>query len=167
MQQKTIPNYATHGNTYNSSILKPTGASHSHLHKPNEKKEKRTSLRASSLGVTAPELVPRACTCRRPARSDGVVAKGRALRPVRAVSGPRADRLGTWLALPRSSTTAGTRMRRLGAPKPTREPKTSARPKEAGQASPRKEEKKSTRARQNSKSRRRAQKRAPAERRPA
>ena len=30
-------------------------------------------------------------------------------------------------------------MRRLGAPKPTREPKTSARPKEAGQASPRKE----------------------------
>ena len=41
---------------------------------------------------------------------------------------------------PSSSWTAtGTRMRRLGAPKPTREPQTSARPKAAGQASPRKE----------------------------
>ena len=81
MQQKTIPNYATHGNTYHSSILNPTGASHSHLHKPKKKNKRKgvaTSLCASSLGVTAPELVPRACTCRRPARSDGVVEKGRA-----------------------------------------------------------------------------------------
>ena len=100
MQQKTIPNYATHGNTYNSSILKPTGASHSHLHKPKEKNKRKgvaTSLCASSLFATAPELVPRACTCRRPARrparSDRLVVKRRALRPVSAVSGPRAARL--------------------------------------------------------------------------
>ena len=43
--------------------------------------------------------MPRACTCRRPARrparspahSDRVVARRRTLRPVRAVSGPRAE----------------------------------------------------------------------------
>ena len=62
---------------------------------PNEKKKKGTSLRASSLFATATELVP--------ARAVGplvgplvrtvVVVKGRALRPVSAVSGPRAARL--------------------------------------------------------------------------
>ena len=149
MQQKTIPNDATHGNTYNSSILKPTGASHSHLHKPNEKKEKGTSLRASSLFATAPELVPRACTCRRPARrparSDGVVEKRRRA-PSRQRSIPSAQFRGRGLlashpARPSLSWTAtGPRMRRLVAPKPTREPKSSARQKKAGQASPEEEE---------------------------
>ena len=51
-----------------------------------------------------PELVPRACTCRKPARSDGIVVKGAALRPVAAVS----DRglLVSHLARPSKPTTA-------------------------------------------------------------
>ena len=150
MQQKTIPNYATHGNTYHSSILRPTGASHSHLHKPKEKnkrKEVATSVCASSLSATAPELVPHACTCRRPtrrptrrpARPGGVEKKDRRSVP----SAQYRDRGLIALAPGSPFLVRGWqqgRMRRLGAPKPTREPKTSARQKEAGQASPEEEE---------------------------
>jgi len=152
MQQKTIPNYATHGNTYHSSILRPTGASHSHLHKPKEKNKRKgvaTSLCASSLSATAPELVPHACTCRRPARRParlgGVEEKDRRSVQYR-------DRGLIALAPGSPFLVRGRqqgRMRRLVAPKPTREPKTSARQKGSRSSEPRRRRRRSphTRAR--------------------
>ena len=63
--------------------------------RPKEKEKKVTSLSArrplcdrplSPSGVVT-GLVPRACTCRKPARSDGVEEKWQALRPTSGVSG--------------------------------------------------------------------------------
>ena len=84
MQQKNIPNKREHTATLTRFYFNRLGASHRHLHKPNEKKkESRLPCGASSLcdrslssSCVVPELVPRACTCREPARSDGIVVKG-------------------------------------------------------------------------------------------
>ena len=43
MQQKTIPNYATHGNTYHSSILNPTGAFPQAFTQTQEKEQEKGS----------------------------------------------------------------------------------------------------------------------------
>ena len=97
--------------------LNPQAPSHSHLHKPMKRIRENGScdfpLRRPSW--TASELVPRACTCRRPAR-----------RPARSPA--RSD--WWWQEGARSIPSAQYR---------DREPKTSARPKAAGQASPQNE----------------------------
>ena len=101
---------------------------------------------------TASKLVPRACTCRRPARSDRVVEKRRALRPARAVSGPRADRLRTWLALPRRGRPQGPGCADSGHRCPCASRRRAPDQKQQVKQAPEKRERKSTRARQNSQS---------------
>ena len=89
MQQKEYPELnATHGNTYNSSILTHRRLPQSFTQNP-MKRKRVTSLsarrplgdRPSSPPGVVTELVPRACTCRKPARSGGVEENGRCSVP--------------------------------------------------------------------------------------
>ena len=85
MQQKNYSELTRHTATLITVLLQPTGASHKHLHKPNEKKKesrlplaRRPSLRDRSSSPSGVGHWARACTCTRrwSIRSDGIVVKG-------------------------------------------------------------------------------------------